>query len=197
MNKNKKYQENQDYQDYQENQGEIKKLIFCSLFAALMSIGSYLSLPIGPVAITLQTLFVYLSGLVLGRGWATASVLIYILAGILGFPVFAGGKGGLGHAIGPTGGYLIGFIPAVYLIGFVSKEVKINSAWKYYFVNFCGLTCGTLITYSFGILWLKFITNKPFIDLVLIGIFPFLISDFVKIITALIIFRIVKPLIKL
>ena len=95
---------------------------FASLFAALTAVGAYIAIPIGPVPIVLQNFFVYLTGLLLGSKWGATSVAVYLLAGICGLPVFAGGRGGIGHIIGPTGGYLIGFLPAVFVIGFIKEK---------------------------------------------------------------------------
>lgn len=91
--------------------------IYAALFASLMAAGAAIAIPIGPVPIVLQNLFVLLAGLLLGGKWGAASVGIYLLAGALGMPVFSGGTGGIGRFAGPTGGYLIGFLPAVYIVG--------------------------------------------------------------------------------
>ena len=84
--------------------------IYAALFAALTAVGAYMALPIGPVPVVMQNLFVFLAGLILGGRWGLASVGIYLLAGAVGMPVFAGGTGGVGRFFGPTGGYLIGWI---------------------------------------------------------------------------------------
>lgn len=85
---------------------QIRMTVYASLFAALTAAGAYLSIPIGPVPIVLQNLFILLSGLLLGSRWGPASVAVYLLAGACGLPVFAGGMGGIGRLVGPTGGYL-------------------------------------------------------------------------------------------
>ena len=89
--------------------------VFASLLAALMAAGAYLSIPIGPVPIVLQNMFVLLAGLLLGSRWGLAGVAAYFLTGLCGLPVFAGGLGGIGRIVGPTGGYLIGYLPAVFV----------------------------------------------------------------------------------
>ncbi|MCK7505939.1 MAG: biotin transporter BioY [Desulfobacterales bacterium] len=78
-------------------------MVYASLFAALTAVGAYLFVPIGPVPIVLQNMFVFLAGLLLGSRWGLASVAVYLLAGICGLPVFAGGTGGIGRFVGPTG----------------------------------------------------------------------------------------------
>ena len=82
---------------------QLRMMVYAALFAALLAVGAFLSIPIGPVPIVLQNFFVLLTGLLLGSRWAAASVAVYLLAGACGLPVFAGGTGGLGHLIGPPG----------------------------------------------------------------------------------------------
>jgi biotin transport system substrate-specific component len=91
----------------------LRMTVYASLMAALIAAGAYMALPIGPVPIVLQNLFVFLSGLLLGPRWGVASIGVYLMAGALGLPVFAGGVGGIGRFAGPTGGYLLGYLPAV------------------------------------------------------------------------------------
>ena len=79
---------------------QLRMTVYASLMAALTAAGAYLSIPIGPVPIVLQNLFVFLSGLLLGCRWGLASVGVYLLAGALGLPVFAGGAGGLARLVG-------------------------------------------------------------------------------------------------
>jgi biotin transport system substrate-specific component len=148
-----------------------------ALLAGLTALGAYvfIPLPFTPVPITLQTFFVYLAGDVLGANLGALSQIIYILIGALGLPIFAGGRGSVNVLIGPTGGYLIGFIAAAYIIG---KLVKLkqdpNMVWII-FSNFIG----TLIIYSFGILqlsiWLRGLKKAVFL-----GVLPFIIGDLVK-----------------
>ena len=86
----------------------LRMTVYASLLAALIAAGAYLALPIGPVPIVLQNLFVFLSGLLLGPRWGVASVGGYLMAGALGLPVVAGGVGGVGRLAGPTGGGSLG-----------------------------------------------------------------------------------------
>ena len=101
---------------------QLRMTVYASLLAALTAAGAYLAIPIGPVPIVLQNFFVFLSGLLLGSRWGFASISVYILVGACGLPIFSIGRGGIGHIMGPTGGYLIGFLPAVYIIGLISEK---------------------------------------------------------------------------
>ncbi|MFH2130143.1 MAG: biotin transporter BioY, partial [bacterium] len=96
---------------------QLRLTVYAALFAALISAGAFMAIPIGPVPIVLQNMFVLLAGVLLGWKWGAASVLIYLLAGAVGFPVFSAGRGGVAHLLGPTGGYLLSYIPAVIVAG--------------------------------------------------------------------------------
>jgi biotin transport system substrate-specific component len=99
-----------------------KRLIKISLLTSLLSILSILTIPVGPVPITLQTLGVLLCGYILGPVDGAISIIVYILLGSAGVPVFSGGKSGFEVVLGPTGGYLFSFIAAAVISGYVSKK---------------------------------------------------------------------------
>ena len=103
---------------------KLRGMVLASLLAALTAAGSYIQIPIGPVPIVLTNLFVLLSGLLLGSRWGVASVGVYLLVGAMGMPVFAGGKGGLAHFLGPTGGYLLGYALSVWGVGLIAERSK-------------------------------------------------------------------------
>jgi len=169
---------------------DLKMMVYASLFAALTAVGAYISIPVGPVPIVLQSLFILLAGLSLGRAWGTASVGIYLLAGVVGLPVFAGGTGGIGRFFGPTGGYLIGFLPAVYITGLISEIRKKNVLMDVF-----AMICGSVLIYAFGVSWLKVITGMSLNKAVAVGMLPFLPGDALKIAAAAFIARSVRPLI--
>lgn len=91
-----------------------------SLFAALLCVSSYIVIPIGPVPVTLQVLFVLLAGSILGARLGALSVIVWIILGVFGLPVFASGKAGPITLLGPTGGYLLGFILCAWIVGKLS-----------------------------------------------------------------------------
>lgn len=100
----------------------IRNMMITGLFAALLAVSSQVSIP-GPVPHTLQIVFVLLAGLILGPRWGAASVIVWILLGIFGLPVFSQGKAGLATLAGPTGGFLAGFVICAWLVGrFTVKE---------------------------------------------------------------------------
>src|SRR3989344_8141363 len=97
----------------------LKPLVFAALFAALLAAVAPFKIPLGftPVPITLQTLVVLLSGAMLGPYYGALAMILYVVVGALGLPVFAGGGSGIGAVLGPTGGYLISYFIAAFVIG--------------------------------------------------------------------------------
>lgn len=170
---------------------QLRMMVYASLLAALIAAGAYIAIPIGPVPIVLQNLFVLLSGLLLGPRWGVASVSIYLLAGALGLPVFAGGVGGIGRFAGPTGGYLLGFLPAVYIIGLIS-----NKAGGRMVFDVIAMVCGSIIIYIIGVSWLKILTNMTLAKTLAVGMYPFLPGDILKIAAAIPIAKALRPVIK-
>ena len=170
---------------------QLRMMVYASLFAALTAVGAFLAIPIGPVPIVLQNMFVYLAGLLLGGRWGLASVGVYLLAGACGLPVFAGGLGGISRFIGPTGGYLIGYLPAVFLIGQISQTAKPRVA-----SDVLAMICGTLVLYAFGVSWLKIVTGMSPAKALALGMFPFLVGDALKIAAAAGIAKALRPVIR-
>lgn len=168
---------------------QLQMMVYSSLMAALIAVGAFIAVPVGPVPIVLQNLFVMLAGLLLGTRWGLASVGVYIVAGICGLPVFSGGGAGIGHLFGPTGGYLIGYLPAVFLIGFISDKTKLM------LVQLAGLIAAAAIVYLFGVSWLKIATGMSFGKAMAVGMIPFLVGDVIKIVASLFIAKAIQPII--
>ena len=170
---------------------QLRMLIFASLLAALMAAGAYLAIPIGPVPIVLQNMFVFLAGLLLGGRWGLASVAVYLLTGALGLPVFAGGMGGIGRIIGPTGGYLIGYLPAVFIVGYISEKAAARIGY-----DVLAMVCGTIVLYACGVTWLKILTGMTWTKTLAAGMYPFLIGDAIKIAAAALIAKAIRPVVR-
>ena len=152
-------------------------LITTSTFSVLTAIGSLVFIPLYPVPLTLQTLFTYLAGAVLGPSLGALSQVIYILLGGIGLPVFAGGKAGFGTLLGPTGGYLFGFIAASFAIGKLSDLHTQPSAHRIA----ASFILGTAIIYGFGIAQLSQWMNGDIQRTLAVGVLPFIIGDALKI----------------
>jgi biotin transport system substrate-specific component len=171
---------------------QLRMMVYASLFAALTAVGAFLAIPIGPVPIVLQNMFVYLAGLLLGGRWGLASVGVYLLAGACGLPVFAGGLGGISRFIGPTGGYLIGYLPTVFLIGTMSQRAKPRVV-----SDVLVMICGTLVLYACGVSWLKIVTGMSPAKALALGMYPFLIGDALKIAAAAAIAKALRPVLRI
>ncbi len=155
-------------------------LILAALFAGLTALGAFLRIPFPPVPFTLQVLLVLLSGLLLGRRAGMASQCVYILLGLTGLPIFAGG-GGITYTLSPTFGYILAYPFAAWTAGKLSRG-SYNSLLKLITASFAGL----FIIYAFGIsglyLNLNFIAEKTTTikQVFYIGMIPFLLPDLLK-----------------
>jgi len=141
-------------------------------FIGLIAIGSWISIPFLPVPLTLQTMFVLLAAIVMKR-YAVIPATLFIIFGALNLPVFHNGTSGIGVLLGPTGGYLIGFIPAAFVAGLAYENRAL--AW-----NIAGIGAAETFIYAIGAFWLSFSTGMLLIQAVLVGILPFLPGDLVK-----------------
>lgn len=146
-------------------------------FNVLLVACSYLSinLPFSPVPITAQTFGILLIAMTLGRVRGVAVVSAYLLEGAIGLPVFAGGMAGLAKFTGPTGGYLIGFLAAAYLVGWLADH-----GWdRGYLKSSLAMIAGTALIFVTGLIWLSVYVPS---DMVLeLGFYPFLIGAAIKI----------------
>lgn len=147
-----------------------------ALFVALITVGSYLviPLPFSPVPVALQSGFVLLAGVALAPTWAFTAVGSYLLLGALGLPLFAGGTGGLGHILGPTGGYLLGYLPAAVVTSFLAGR----SLWS----KGSATIIGTAVIYAAGVPWLGMVQGLSPAQAVSLGMLPFLPGDILKVI---------------
>ena len=160
----------------------VSQAIGCGVFVVLIVLGAYVRIPLffTPVPITLQTFFVLLSGAMLGRKWGAISQAVYLSIGACGLPVFQGYGAGAAHIFGPTGGYLLGFVLASYLVGYFLGEDKKNSAFK---VS-ASMAGGLILIYSLGIIWLKLLLKIDLSTAFMLGLYPFLPGAVVKLIAA-------------
>jgi biotin transport system substrate-specific component len=158
----------------------IKGLVYAALFGALTAAGAFIVIPLPPVPITAQTFFLNVSAILLGGQLGAVSQFIYVMLGVVGIPVFAGGKAGLGVIFGPTGGYLLGFIIAAFVIGMVNRTKKSAGI----FWNIFSMLIGMLIIYFLGSLQLSLVAKMSFHKALAIGVLPFIPGDVIKILLA-------------
>lgn len=160
----------------------IKEITLTGMCAALMAIFSQLSIPLPftSVPVTLQILGLVILSVIVGGKIATLSMIIFVLLGVIGIPVFANFSGGFGVIVGPTGGYIIGFIIMAFFIGYTSyKENKPLLIIASYI--------GLIIDYTIGTLQLKATTGLNLQASLAAGVYPFIIKDFIIVAVAILI----------
>ena len=160
----------------------VQKMAIIALMTAVLCILAPISIPIfiSPVPVSLGVLAVYLTAYVLSPLDATISVIIFILLGTFGLPVFSGYSGGLSKLVGPTGGYIIGFLFTVYIS---SLFIHMKKGIIY---DVIGMITGLALCYILGTIWFSYQQGKGFIASLLLCVVPFLIGDAIKIIVAVI-----------
>jgi biotin transport system substrate-specific component len=158
----------------------VRGMVYASLFGALTAVGALVSIPLQPVPITLHTLFLNLAAALLGGPLGALSQVVYILLGIIGLPVFSGGKAGFGVLMGPTGGYLIGFVIGAIVIGkLVGARPRPGFLWLFF-----SMTVGLAVVYLCGVLQLIQVAKLTPAKALTVGVLPFLPGDFLKICAA-------------
>lgn len=152
-----------------------RNMAYISLFTALLCVLSPLAvtLPISPVPFTLGTFILYITIYIIGLQKGLISFLLYLLLGFVGLPIFAGLTGGPGKLVGPTGGYLVGEIFLVIILGLLLKKSYL-----------LGLILGTLVCYLLGTLWLAVLNHISFLTALGLGVLPYLPFDAIKILGA-------------
>ena len=166
-----------------------RKSVGVASFVLGVSLSSQVAvpLPMTPVPMTLQTLFVVLAGAMLGPRLGSLSMGLYVMLGMLGAPVFSNGAAGLAWLFGPTGGYLLATPAAAYTAGWIAgdhgKMLRTLS----------GLVSGLLTMYGGGVAWLMVLTGQAFTEVVALGIVPFLAGDVVKLCLGCAIIRACRP----
>ena len=153
-----------------------------ALMTAVTCILAPLSIPIGPVPISLTNFAIYLALYLLDWKKGTVSYIIYLLLGLVGLPVFSGFTGGLGKLAGPTGGYIIGFIPMAIIAGIVID--KYTEKWL---LCLLAMIVGTIVCYALGTAWLAYEAKMDMMAALWAGVIPFIPGDLVKMALAILI----------
>lgn len=146
-----------------------------AMMTALTCVLAPLSIPIGPIPISLTNLVIYFGLYILGAKKETLSYIAYILIGMVGVPVFSGFTGGPGKLIGPTGGYIIGFIPMAVLAG-----IGIEKAKGKFLPGMLAMAVGSVVYFILGTLWLSYQGQMDFMAAFFVGVVPFIPGDLMK-----------------
>lgn len=173
--------------------------VFVPLFAALISVSGFIAVPLPgtPVPIVLQNMMPILAAGLLGGLHGTAATAIFLFAGIIGLPVFSGGRGGIAHLLGPTGGFLAGYLAAAaILILFFKKpsqkDLHKNSSSKKAFLikTVAASFLGFSVIYILGIPRFMYVTKRSFQEAFVLACLPYLLGDFIKmILTSFLIYK--------
>ena len=158
---------------------KIKMLTTTALMAAVICVLGPLSIPIGPVPVSLTNFAIYITMYVLDLKRGAAAYCIYMLIGLAGLPVFSGFTGGPAKLFGPTGGYIIGFLPMAIVIGLVFKKY-----WNNRLISIAVMELATWIPYILGTVWLSIQAGMTFKAALAAGVLPFIIIDLIKIVIA-------------
>ena len=148
-------------------------LILTALFTAIVAVCSQIIIPIGSVPLSLSTFAVLLAGVVLGSTAGATSLMVYMLLGIAGAPVFSALRGGIGVLTGPTGGFIVGYIPMAFIAGcFYSPDSPRRSI--------LGMTLASAALYLLGLAWFMFSTGQNFVSALFVCVLPFIPGDVMK-----------------
>ncbi len=171
-------------------------IVYVGLFAVLIAVCSWISIP-ASVPFTLQTFGVFMSVLILGGRRGTLAVLVYVLLGAVGIPVFSGIRGGLHVLLGMTGGYIIGFIFTALLMWGMEKLPGSRKV-----IQIVSMLLGLVVCYTFGTIWFMIVysgQNGPVGLMTVLGwcVIPFIIPDLIKIALAYVLSGRIRPLIRM
>ena len=167
----------------------MRKSITSAVFAALICAGWMMSIPVGPIPIVLQNALAVLAGLLLGPLFGGLSVLLFLVAGAVGLPVFSGGSGGFAVFAGPTGGFLVGYLAAAVVGGCIMKLYREEQRWP--------LACGIIaVAGLLSFLWFKHVLNLSWQHTFMKGFVPFILPDLIKLIVVVPITLKLRPIIR-
>ena len=149
----------------------VRKMVLCSMMAALTAVCAWIAIPIPPISVTMQTFAIFLTLGILGGKWGTVSVLLYLLLGVVGLPVFTGFRGGAAALLDATGGFLWGFLAAALTYWLLARIGKLPA-----------MVVAMLVCYACGCAWFTvYASGIGFGGAVMACVVPYLIPDAVKI----------------
>lgn len=154
-------------------------LVMTAVMAAVIAAISPFALPIGPISLSLCTLVLYMTPYVLGWRRGALATLVFLLLGMVGAPVFTGFQGGMAKVLGPTGGYLAGYIPLVVLTGLAVQLCPKNRV-----LQFLGMIAATAVLYALGTAWFCVQSGSPLDKAMQLCVIPFIPGDLAKMVIA-------------
>lgn len=161
------------------SRSNIYTMCMIAVMTAVTCVLAPLAIPIGEVPISFTNLVIYVTLYLLGWKRGSVSFLVYLLIGMVGVPVFSGFAGGLGKLAGPTGGYIIGFLPMAIIAGWVIDHTHSR------LLQLLGMILGTAVCYALGTAWYCFSTNTGVMAALWLCVIPFIVGDLVKMVLAM------------
>lgn len=158
-----------------KTKSNIYPLVMTAVMAALIAAVSPFAITIGPIPLSFCTLLLYITPYILGWRRGAAATLVYILLGSVGMPVFTGFQGGLGKVLGPTGGYIAGYVPLVIITGLGNKFFPKNRM-----LQFLGMIAATAVLYTLGTAWFCVQSQSGLERAAALCVFPFIPGDLIK-----------------
>lgn len=160
-----------------ENMNSIRDITMVGLMVAMLCVTAYISFPIPftPILITAQTIVINLIGLILKPKKSVITILVFLLIGSIGIPVFSGGRAGIGTLVGPSGGYFLGFVISVFAISTLRGN-KVDFK-RYLFLT---IVIGMPIIYFFAAMWMSYYNGATIIETIKISVLPFIVGDIIK-----------------
>lgn len=154
----------------------LNDIVLVSAGAGLTAVAAQIAIPLHPVPITMQTLAVLLVGSTLGASRGALSMALYAALGLVGLPVYSDATSGAGVLFGSTGGYIVGFIFAAALTGWLAQR-----NWDKKFLGAAlSFLAGTVVTFAFGLVWLGVVTQSSLEQVLAWGLYPFIVGGVIK-----------------
>ena len=168
-----------------------RTIAFTALLAAIICAIAPWTVPIGPIPVSLATFGIYIASCVIDAKHGTVATIVYVVLGAIGVPVFAGFMGGFGRIVGPTGGFIIGYIPCAFVVGLVRDGLR-GRAWSYP----VAMVAGTIVLYALGTAWYVFQSGVDVAAALAACVLPFLPGDALKIAAASVLCVRLRPLVR-
>lgn len=167
----------------------VYRLTTIALMTAILCVLAPLSVPIGPVPISLATFVLYLFVYIFGAEMSTASVALYLLIGLIGIPVFSGYTAGVARLAGPTGGFLVGYLIVAVVGGLILDKIKRNTL-----MGIVAFLISTILLYALGTVWYMALLGGTIMHAVMVCTAPFIVVDIIKMVAAAVVGTIIRKL---
>ena len=175
----------------------VQNMVLIAVFTAIIAVCSWISVPIGPVPFTLQTFAVFVTAGLLGTKRSEISIIVFIILGTIGVPVFAGFSSGPGVIAGPTGGYIVGFLLTALIIGLIMKLAKGKSEITKIVITVVAMILGDIGCFAIGTVWFMVVMKMNLSASLTLCVVPYIVPDLAKIIVATIIVNRLKKYVKI